>query len=181
MSSSRKRKSALSDDFVVDDDDETTTHASSSNRASKKSKPSNNGDNSTSQHFSPATSLHRANTQPQKDEEGNPYWEISKARRVTVSAYRGKQMVSIREYYEKEGKWLPGKKGISLTVEQYSALLGVVPGVHGVLRERGEEPERVEYGGGGGEVNNEEREEADDGTDDGDRDGRPNYADTDED
>ncbi len=37
--------------------------------------------------------------QSQVDSEGTQYWEISKLRRV-----------NIREYYEKDGKDLPGKK-----------------------------------------------------------------------
>lgn len=44
------------------------------------------------------------------DENGNRYWEISKLRRVTVSSFRGKTMVHLREYYEKDGLELPGKK-----------------------------------------------------------------------
>lgn len=44
------------------------------------------------------------------DANGDRYWEISKMRRVTVSSFRGKTMVNIREYYEKDGRELPGKK-----------------------------------------------------------------------
>jgi Transcriptional Coactivator p15 (PC4) len=36
--------------------------------------------------------------------------QISHNRRVTISEFKGKQMVSVREYYEKDGKHLPGKK-----------------------------------------------------------------------
>lgn len=46
----------------------------------------------------------------QVDTNGDPYWEISKMRRVTVSSFRGKTMVNVREYYEKDGQELPGKK-----------------------------------------------------------------------
>lgn len=46
----------------------------------------------------------------QVDTNGDKYWEISKMRRVTVSSFRGKPMVSVREYYEKDGQELPGKK-----------------------------------------------------------------------
>lgn len=48
------------------------------------------------------------------DANGDRYWEISKMRRVTVSSFRGKTMVNVREYYEKDGQELPGKKVSSL-------------------------------------------------------------------
>lgn len=37
--------------------------------------------------------------------------EISKNRRVTVRNWQGKIVVDIREFYVKDGKTLPGKKG----------------------------------------------------------------------
>ena len=49
-------------------------------------------------------------TEPKTDSDGNKYWEISKARRVTVSEFKKKSMVNIREYYQADGNWLPGKK-----------------------------------------------------------------------
>ena len=51
--------------------------------------------------------------EPQVDADGATYWEISKARRVTISQFKGKTMVGIREYYEKDSQWLPGKKVLS--------------------------------------------------------------------
>lgn len=45
--------------------------------------------------------------------------ELSKNRRISVGQYAGKKLVDIREYYEKNGDMLPGKKGISLTVDQF--------------------------------------------------------------
>ena len=44
------------------------------------------------------------------DSNSDPYWEISRLRRVTVSAFKGRTMVNVREYYEKDGLELPGKK-----------------------------------------------------------------------
>jgi len=48
----------------------------------------------------------------QTDENGDEYWELNAAgtRRVTVSVFKGMRMVSVREYYGKEGKMLPAKK-----------------------------------------------------------------------
>lgn len=44
------------------------------------------------------------------DSNGDVYWELSRLRRVTVSQFKGKTMVNVREYYERDGEELPGKK-----------------------------------------------------------------------
>ncbi|KAF4982874.1 hypothetical protein FZEAL_1570 [Fusarium zealandicum] len=72
-----------------------------------------------------------------KDAEGNPFWEISNKRRVGVSQYNKSSLINIREYYEKDGKTLPGKKGISLSVEQYTAFIKAIPAINAALREHG--------------------------------------------
>lgn len=51
-------------------------------------------------------------TEPKKDDDGNPYWLISNKRRLQISEWKGTTMVAIREYYEKDGKTLPGKVGL---------------------------------------------------------------------
>ena len=69
---------------------------------------------------------------------------LSRARRCVVSEYRGKKMVSLREYYEKDGAWLPGKKGISLWYEQWSVLRSHAASTDAKIAER-------EASGGAGE------------------------------
>lgn len=49
-------------------------------------------------------------------------YNLGRLRFVNVSEFRGKALVNIREYYEKDGKTLPGKKGISLSIEQWEKL-----------------------------------------------------------
>lgn len=44
---------------------------------------------------------------------------------VTVTEFRGKVYVGIREYYEKDGELKPGKKGIALSLEQWNLLKDV--------------------------------------------------------
>jgi len=53
--------------------------------------------------------------------------QLSRMRRVTVHVYRGITLVSIREFYEKDGELLPGKKGISLTAGQWREVSTMVP------------------------------------------------------
>ncbi|KAF2457494.1 transcriptional Coactivator p15-domain-containing protein [Lineolata rhizophorae] len=84
----------------------------------------------------------------QKDSEGNDYFTLSKGRnerRVAISQFKDQTLISIREYYEKDGKSMPGKKGISLTKEQFSALITCLPNIEAVLSSKGESLPRPSY------------------------------------
>ena len=48
-------------------------------------------------------------------DDGEEYWPLTKSKRLSVSKFKGSVNVSLREYFEKDGKWLPTKKGITLS------------------------------------------------------------------
>ncbi|BFF95560.1 RNA polymerase II transcriptional coactivator [Drosophila madeirensis] len=50
-------------------------------------------------------------------------WTLERMRQVRINEFRGRKMVDIREFYEKNGETLPGKKGICLSILQWKKLL----------------------------------------------------------
>ncbi|XP_077298562.1 single stranded-binding protein c31A [Arctopsyche grandis] len=58
-----------------------------------------------------------------RTEDKEPTWVLQKNKLVKVREFKGKTYVDIREFYEKNGELLPGKKGISLPVDLWRKLL----------------------------------------------------------
>lgn len=50
-------------------------------------------------------------------------WSLGKNKMVKINEFRGTKYIDIREYYEKDGKTLPGKKGIMLNLQQFEKIL----------------------------------------------------------
>lgn len=59
------------------------------------------------------------------NEDGVKCWELDQKKRASVRSFGGKTFVDIREFYLKDGKWSPGKKGITLQLAQFRKLLEV--------------------------------------------------------
>ncbi|KAF2115310.1 transcriptional Coactivator p15-domain-containing protein [Lophiotrema nucula] len=99
----------------------------------------------------------------EKDDDGNSFVALKSngMRRVTVSEFKGKAMVSIREYWRNDAeKLLPGKKGISLTIDQYNALVSSLPLIESALVKQGEKVIRPDYDGdGAGAAGSDDEEE----------------------
>ncbi|KAI9794649.1 MAG: hypothetical protein M1833_000338 [Piccolia ochrophora] len=103
----------------------------------------------------------------QTDDNGSDYWEVGPQNNLLkqpLSEFKGKIYISIREYYEKDGKSLPGKKGISLPIDQYGAFVASLPQIEVSLKAKGEVVPRPEYttpqsdGGGAPNENDVENE-----------------------
>ncbi|KDD75125.1 hypothetical protein H632_c857p1 [Helicosporidium sp. ATCC 50920] len=60
--------------------------------------------------------------------------ELSQKKRVAVSEFKGRVSVDLREYWEKDGDMVPGKKGISLPADQWDILCSNLPGLVAALK-----------------------------------------------
>ncbi|KAI6248123.1 putative RNA polymerase II transcriptional coactivator [Erysiphe necator] len=105
--------------------------------------------------------VENTSTAPKKrkaDGEKNKVWELSSGkqpRRVEISEYKGAHLINIREFYQKDGEFLPGKKGISLNLDQYKAFIKAVPAINAHLQKKG-----LDVGTLSSNRSNEESEEA---------------------
>ncbi|KAK8125545.1 rna polymerase ii transcriptional coactivator [Apiospora kogelbergensis] len=73
-----------------------------------------------------------------KDAEGNSFWPLTATRRVVISEFKSKPLISVREYYtDGAGEMKPGKKGISLTLDQWNSLMKATAEVNAELSAKG--------------------------------------------
>ncbi|KAI8938217.1 hypothetical protein NX059_005878 [Plenodomus lindquistii] len=83
-----------------------------------------------------------------KDDNGDDYIGLNASckRRVTISEFKSNTLISIREYYTTDsGELRPGKKGISLTIDQYQTLLASAPLLESLLKKKGIAITRPDY------------------------------------
>ncbi|KIL00691.1 hypothetical protein PAXRUDRAFT_29602 [Paxillus rubicundulus Ve08.2h10] len=73
-----------------------------------------------------------------KTAEGDKYVDLGRKRRATVRSFKGQVFVDIREFYGADGDEKPGKKGISLTFEQFGALKRSVSTIDSLFAEQGQ-------------------------------------------
>ncbi|KAG9244432.1 putative RNA polymerase II transcriptional coactivator [Calycina marina] len=82
----------------------------------------------------------KENTKAASQDSAENFWSLSTGRtprRVNISDFKNMKMINIREYYEKDEEYLPGKKGISLTIDQYKTLLKSIPEINKSLAAQG--------------------------------------------
>lgn len=59
----------------------------------------------------------------EKTDEGDGVFDLGNKRKVSVREFKGKVLIDIREFYMKDDKDMPGKKGIALSAEQWRKLM----------------------------------------------------------
>nr|AQS22685.1 activated RNA polymerase II transcriptional coactivator p15 [Pseudodiaptomus poplesia] len=81
----------------------------------------------------PTASAPKPSASRRGDEE--PSWHLGKERYVKVREFKGKTYIDIREYYTDKNTMdlKPGKKGISLSCEQYQKLKSIIDDIDHAL------------------------------------------------
>ncbi|KAF5370667.1 hypothetical protein D9758_001817 [Tetrapyrgos nigripes] len=69
--------------------------------------------------------------------EGEKYVDLGKKKRTTVRSFKGKTFIDIREFYGDDGNEKPGKKGISLSPEQWEALKDSMSTIDDLVSQQG--------------------------------------------
>eukprot|EP00123_Amoebidium_parasiticum_P022067 comp7892_c0_seq1/m.3470 comp7892_c0_seq1/g.3470 ORF comp7892_c0_seq1/g.3470 comp7892_c0_seq1/m.3470 type:complete len:115 (-) comp7892_c0_seq1:248-592(-) len=71
----------------------------------------------------------------EKKEENEDFIDLGRNRRVTVRKFHGKVLIDIREYYDAGGEMKPGKKGISLSTEQWDKIKALAGDIDKAIKE----------------------------------------------
>ncbi len=74
------------------------------------------------------------------DQNEKNSFQLSNNRFVTISEFRNKVRVDVREYYlNDDGEKKPGKKGISLSLEEWNKLKDLMPKIESAIKGTAEE------------------------------------------
>lgn len=136
-------KKQLSEEQVSSDKDSDEGEQSVKPTA-KRSKPSSDTPSQMSSHSSSPSTLQK---QPpsqspvkKKNASNEVYFDLSSKRRVTIRNWNRLTLIDLREFWDAEGDesgeaLKPGKKGISLSVEQWAKLKELAPQIDEAINE----------------------------------------------
>lgn len=82
-----------------------------------------------------ATKKKKSSNLALKNDEGDIFFALGPKRRITVRKWKSKPLIDIREFWTdpKDGKDKPGKKGISLSHDQWEQVKSLVGEIDEVL------------------------------------------------
>ncbi|KAG7098568.1 hypothetical protein E1B28_000501 [Marasmius oreades] len=106
------------------------------NEVSEEERPILKGRKASTSRGTAASSSVTDSIQVHKTSEGDSFVDIGKKRRATVRNFKGKPLIDIREFYGNDGDEKPGKKGISLTEDQWEMLKKSVPVIDRLFTEQ---------------------------------------------
>lgn len=96
----------------------------------KKTSSSDSDSGPDDQNPPPSKKSKESSKSKESGDKSNQQWVLERQRKVSINEFRGHKLIDIREYYEKDGKSLPGKKGISLSVDEWKKLLAIAEEVN---------------------------------------------------
>ncbi|VDM24268.1 unnamed protein product [Toxocara canis] len=128
----------MSDSDSSFEEKKTKKKASASNPSSKKRKADADQESSSDEGVIDKTPIKKTKEGAKriKNTDGDEMLELGKMRFVTVRSFKGKALIDIREYYQDKGsgEMKPGRKGISLSREQYENLKALTTEIDEQLR-----------------------------------------------
>lgn len=75
----------------------------------------------------------KSSSSSRNDEDENS-WSLGKNRFLKVREFKGKFYVDIREFYDDNGEMKPGRKGISLSLEQWNTVKNCIDDVDAAIK-----------------------------------------------
>lgn len=64
---------------------------------------------------------------------------MTKSKRLSVGKFKGSVNINLREYFEKDDKWLPTKKGITLNMDSWNLLKKIVKDIDEAIAKKQKE------------------------------------------
>ena len=123
-------KQPKSEKYVNSDDDESIPKSEMQNTATQSPSPQKEDKQrkaeSPTKNEQHVAKKSKTESTIKRNESNEAYWPLSGTKRITVSEFKGKKMVHIREYYMAGDEMKPGKKGIALSVQDFELLSSLI-------------------------------------------------------